>query len=368
MPNTKTDWNAADDEVAAETPVETATAPTKPDVSVHKSERAPGLVLPNPQLPLVENVVFAPSAPTMIDDESDKEPLPSNYMKCFPILERLRQIGLAAKTHAEKHAVHLRFKKVSEHCHRLQVGEPPIEANHQTERVERAAHIATAEKNRNERLALLEAALSKDVWTPIIPEKVLSAPLIDFLATDEAQQIIIKLRRALATYEISMLKTPLLWLAPLARKAEHRLALSYGSHPTDEVVQRIVDETGLMASENFALLSNHKRAELRDLFTMNVLPLVKMLLNSALLFITEAKLAAIAHEAEFFETHGNVPWQATPASERFNPVLGELKHRMDTLKNGRPAHYANLGDNSPPPAECELQSVFGVPTLPPAIE
>ncbi|MGO9586304.1 MAG: hypothetical protein ACLP2Y_08920 [Limisphaerales bacterium] len=337
------------------------TTPKPEIIPPHKSR--PNLVLPAPIASAAPVVAPAPVA-TPIDDRPDKEPLPSNFMLCFPILERLRQIGAQVMTRPEKAAVHARIKKVREHIFALQQGLPVVDIDQNQARVERARHIGSAEVKRNERLAQLKDAIDRNVWLPIYPERTLAEPLVNFLAEPEAVSIIVSLRRALAAYEIGLLKNFNL-LNPRQRQAEFKIALN--SRPSDELVQTIREESVLFASEHYSAIRSHKAAELQERFDTTVKPRLKLFLNSGLLHVTEQKLAAIVAEAEFFETNGNAPWHETAASKRFDPTLAELKHALASLTNPRPVAYAATG-HTLPSAETALQTIFALSVLPELVE
>ena len=97
---------------------------------------------------------------------------------CFPILERLRQIGAQVMTRPEKAAVHARIKKVREHIFAL-TGFARRRHDQNQARVERARHIGSAEVKKNERLAQLKDAIDPNVWLPIYPERTLAEPLVN---------------------------------------------------------------------------------------------------------------------------------------------------------------------------------------------
>lgn len=245
-------------------------------------------------------------------------------------------------------------------AHDEQQGSPNVQIDPNQHRVEVAAAINSADRRRSERISKLQSALAGGDWLPMMPGGQTPDPILEYMGTLECLELVKKLRPALAYYEIEFHRN-YVWLNPISRAKEHAAALH--SNPSDEQMAKIATEEALLKSDHFKTVASSRAAGLRSQYIQNIRPLVRILLRSALLFLTESKLAAIAAEIDFLEQNGAEAddWKPTAASTRFDDSISKLKHAIEQIEN--PICVAITVIGAPDPVT-PLKTVFHISTHP----
>jgi hypothetical protein len=225
--------------------------------------------------------------------------------------------------------------------------------------------ITKSERNRAERLLQLKTALEHNAFLPVIPDGDLPDVLLEFICEERIVSKIVELRRAQAAYQVLVLES-FIYHSPSVRKQEQKIALQ--SNPSDDTVNRITQEIMLMGSEHFRMLASNKVAQLNGVWNETVKPLLVDLLQTAELYVSEQKLAALANAQDLCRANDVDEDHAALFAKKYDAVLRELKHRLSYAVNpgggiARPA----IGIHAPP-VECALQHLFRIPVLPEAID
>jgi hypothetical protein len=351
------------------TPAPDATAPAsnppvvaRPKMSALGSRKS--LVLPDPVLPGSQQ--REPGQLPVPDDTPDKEPLPTNYMLCFPIRARLLEMLRTSRNPGQQAALRSRLLKLATHINELQNGPRYPEIDLNKLRAAQGAAIGGSEQARQTRLARLASTKADpNYWailSIIIPDRELEDVWADFICGQDAQDKIIQLRDAQINYEMAFLEH---WsiLNPLSREKERQRAVI--SNPSKEALQKILEEEYMFASKNFRLIASAKAAQLHGLWHETVKPKTVTLLEDAVLFLNERKLSALAEEAELLKAHGAVSTGKSALARRYDDFLASVNHYLNALV--KPPHggtpMPSIGFTALP-VEGALQSIFATPILP----
>lgn len=360
------DWNTDDDVHETTTPAPVTAAPATPDV--HPDPTIPSLVKPNPVA--MQRPALQRNQPTVyVLTQADLDALPNDLPAVFKEMRlrnpAFRGVVPTPKSMAEFHELRRRWGRLQDSRH-LPTDDELVEARRKA-----GVAIIGAESARQSLISESKTALEDNRFMPVINELKpgLDDVLLAFISESAVIEKIVEIRRALTVYQIEHAAN-FMFHSPHARAREQKLALH--SNPSEDAVNRIVDEMTLMGlrdarfSQHFQLLANYKCSQLNALWNDTVKPLLIDLLQACELYVSERKLDLLQHAREFLQAHGADDAQAVAFSKKYDATLSEVKHRLNFLVNpgggiARPVIGIHV-----PPVECALQLTFGIPLFPKA--
>jgi hypothetical protein len=154
-------WDAEDGDggaQAASAPV--SAAPAKPEVSVHDSKRAPGLVLPKPPVQPEAKVAPVPAAADKADATNDN--FPNDYGKCLVLLKEFQGADkLGDRPTKEQVARKAKYFRLKRHVFDLQQGMTTVHTTAHSKGAFIGLHTAGLERTKLDLLARTNPAVKK---------------------------------------------------------------------------------------------------------------------------------------------------------------------------------------------------------------